>query len=133
MNAHYPSTFPVSEHERITLTVCLPVRPEREFGLLNQLAAVIIADPEVAGNAQQGQAHLVGDAIGDGAKGAVAVGEVAGIFPEKVADEGFGLIFITAVLQEKVLDFSGDAPDVKDAVGSLHIFQVDGHNVRSTE
>src|SRR5436309_16060329 len=83
-----------------------------------------MTDPGVTGDAQQGKAHLERQAPTDGAKRAGAVGEVAGIFPEEVADKRFGGIFVTRDLQEKVLEFSGDTPDIKDTISPLHPFQV---------
>ena len=86
---------------------------------------MVMADPGVTGDTQQGKAHLERHASTDRAKRAVAVGEVAGIFPEEVADKRFGGIFVASALQEKVLEFSGDAPDIKHTIRPLHPFQVD--------
>ena len=85
-----------------------------------------MVDPGVTGDAQQGKAYLEGYTASNGAEGTVAVRKVASIFPEKVADERFGSIFVACGLQEKVLEFSGDTPDIEHAISPLHAFQVDG-------
>src|SRR6266446_253309 len=104
--------------------------PQGEFGFLDESMTIARADPGVAGDAQQSKAHLEGYPPGNGAEGTIAVGEVAGIFPEKVADKGFGGIFVARGLQKKVLEFPGDAPDIEDTISSLHAFQVDGNDAQ---
>ena len=89
-----------------------------------------MTDPGVTGDAQQGKAHLERQAPTDRAKRAGAVGEVAGIFPEEVADKRFGGIFVARDLQEKVLEFSGDTPNIKDAISPLHSFQVNPNDAQ---
>ena len=41
-----------------------------------------------------------------------------------MADKWFGGIFVARNLQEKVLEFSGDSPNIKDTISPLHPFQV---------
>src|SRR5450631_156867 len=89
-----------------------------------------MTDPGVTGDAQECQAHLKWHASADGVKCALAVGEMAGVFPEKVADKGFGGIFVSGDLHEKVLQFSGNASDIKDAIGPLHAFQIDANHAQ---
>ena len=66
------------------------------------------------------------NAAGDGPKGAVPVGEVAGILPEEVPDKGFCQPFVAGVLHEEMLDLGGYPPHVEDPVSRLHPLQVDG-------
>src|SRR6266566_1220239 len=105
--------------------------PQGDLSFLDEVMTIVVADPGVAGDAQQGKAHLEGYAPGNGAEGTIAVGEVTGIFPEKVADERFGGIFVASGLQEKVLEFPGDAPDIENAISPLHAFQVDGDDAQA--
>src|SRR5450755_83016 len=100
-------------------------RPQNDFCLFDEPPPILRTDPGVAGDAQQRQAHLEGQASANGAKSTLAVGEVTGIFPEEVTDKRFGGIFVARALQEKVLEFSGDAPDIKHTIRPLHPFQVD--------
>jgi hypothetical protein len=60
-------------------------------------------NPRIAGNTQQREAHLEGHSAGDRLESPIAVREVAGILPEKVADERFGGIFVSGRLQVEVL------------------------------
>src|SRR5579864_9047422 len=101
---------------------CPLKRPQGDFRFLDEATAIVMVDPGVTGDAQQSKAHLEGYTASNGAEGTVAVGEVASIFPKKVADERFGGIFVSSGLQKKVLEFSGDAPDIEHAIGPLHAF-----------
>src|SRR6266478_224530 len=105
--------------------------PQGDFGFLDEAMTIVRADPGVAGDAQQSKAHLEGYTPSNGAEGTIAVGEVTGIFPEKVTDERFGGIFVARGLQEKVLEFPGDTPDIEDTISSLHAFQVDGDDAQT--
>ncbi len=90
-----------------------------------------MTDPGVTGDAQQSKAHLERHTLADRAKRAIAVGKVASIFPEEVADKGFGGILVASYLQEKVLEFSGDPSDIKDTISSFHPFQINPNDTQS--
>src|SRR5947209_4935808 len=92
---------------------------------------MVRTDPGVAGDAQQSQAHLERYAPADGAKCTVTVGKVTGVFPQKVTDKGFGSIFVARDLQEKVLQLSGDTPNIEDTISPLHSFQVYPNHAQS--
>lgn len=59
-------------------------------------------------------------------KGSFAVGEVAGVLPEEVPDEGFRQPLIAGVLHKKMLDLGYHSADVEDPVSDFHPLQVDG-------
>jgi hypothetical protein len=50
---------------------------------------------------------------------------VAGVFPEKVSDEGLSGVLVPCSLQEIVLQLSGNPSKIENAVRALHPFQVD--------
>jgi len=66
------------------------------------------------------------NAANDGPKGAVPVGEVAGILPEEVTDERFSQPLIACVLHKEMLDFGGHPTLIEDPVGHFHPLQIDG-------
>ena len=60
----------------------------------------------------------------------VTVREVAGIFPEKVADKRLGSGWITGRLHVKMLQFSGNPPEIEGAVGAPHSLQINRHDAQ---
>jgi len=58
-------------------------------------------------------------------KGAIAVWEVAGIFPQEVADEWFGGVLVAGCTHEEMLQFSGDAACIENAIGALGSLQIE--------
>src|SRR5947209_15324458 len=87
--------------------------------------------PGVTRDAQERQGHLEWQTSINRTKCTFSVGEVAGIFPQEVADKRFGGIFVARDLQEKVLEFSRDTPDVKDTISPFHSLQIDANHAQS--
>src|SRR5437868_2632831 len=125
-------TYPLFGISMQRSLIGFPIISQRRFSFLDKCAPVVIADPGVASDAQQGQSHLVRDTVANGTEGTIAIWKVTGVFPEEVADEGFSFIFIARMLQEKVLQFPGNTPDIKNTVRTLHVLQVDGKHFEST-
>ncbi|WP_239796078.1 hypothetical protein [Candidatus Nitrotoga arctica] len=58
-------------------------------------------------------------------KGAIAIWEVTGIFPEEVADERLGVVLIAGCTHEEMLQFSGDAACIENAISALGSLQIE--------
>ena len=99
--------------------------PQAFFRLVDQATAVFGLDPAVSRNAQQRDSHIERRPAGDRPKGAVAVREVAGIFPEKVADERLGGVLVAGGAHEEMFQFSGDAAGIENAICALGSFQIE--------
>lgn len=86
---------------------------------------MFIADPEVPGDTEQVETHVKRDPAGDGGKGALAVGKMTGVLPEKVSDKRFSQCFVASVLHKKMLQFTCHTSQVEGPVRQFHTFEVD--------
>jgi hypothetical protein len=55
--------------------------PQGVFGLVDELTAITVVYPGIAGDAEQGNPHVKRHSPGDGGEGGAPVGETAGVFP----------------------------------------------------
>jgi hypothetical protein len=107
---------------------------EEVLGLADQLVAVVGAEVVVGGDPEQVQGHVVGQPPGDRAERLVAVGEVAGVLPQEMADEPLPPTPAPRGLHEGVLELPSDPSDVEHAVAASGPFQVDrGHVLTGAE
>ncbi len=83
---------------------------------MDQTAAMLLRDPTVTGNAQQVDAHVKRHSGCNGTKRAVPVRKMTGIFPEKMADEGFRRLVAASVAEEEMLQLTRNAAHIKDSV-----------------
>jgi len=93
---------------------------------MNQPEPVVPLQPRIAGDPQQRDAHVERNPPRRLFERAFPVRKMAGVFPEKMADERLGRVFTAGRQQEGVEQFPRDPPGVEDAVGAAEPFEVEG-------
>ncbi len=85
----------------------------------------MIVNPHIARYTQEREPRVKWNTPRNGCKSGIAVGKVAGVFPEEVPDEWLRQPSVAGMLQKIMLQFADHPSQIQHPVSQLHPFHVD--------